>query len=60
MSGCDLSNNKSMNMPGVSINMAGLTESDERDIKFAIENDMDYIAASFIRARPMFWQFGAS
>jgi pyruvate kinase len=49
ISGGDLSNNKSMNMPGISINIDGLTESDERDIKFAVENDMDYIAASFIR-----------
>lgn len=50
VSGGDLSDNKSMNMPGVSINVAGLTESDERDIKFAVENDMDFIAASFIRS----------
>jgi len=38
-----------MNIPGVSINVAGLTEADERDIRFAVDNDMDFIAASFIR-----------
>lgn len=49
MSGGDLSDQKSMNIPGVSINVAGLTEADERDIRFAVDNDMDFIAASFIR-----------
>jgi pyruvate kinase len=50
VSGGDLSDHKSMNMPGVSINVVGLTEADEQDIKFAVLNDMDFIAASFIRS----------
>ncbi len=44
-----LSDHKSMNMPGVSIKFDGLSEADERDLKFAVEHEMDFIAASFIR-----------
>lgn len=48
--GGDLSDHKSMNIPGVSIKIPGLSEADERDIKFAVTNGMDFIAASFIRS----------
>jgi pyruvate kinase len=49
VSGGDLSDHKSMNMPDVNIHLPSLSESDECDICFAVENDMDFIAASFIR-----------
>ena len=49
MNGGDLSDHKSMNMPGVNIRVACLSESDEQDLRFAAENKMDFIAASFIR-----------
>ena len=48
--GGELSNNKSINIPGVSINLPALTQRDVADILFGIENDMDVIAASFIRS----------
>ncbi|KMT21057.1 pyruvate kinase [Clostridium cylindrosporum] len=44
-----LSNNKGVSIPDVKINLPALTERDEEDIKFGIENDVDFIAASFIR-----------
>ena len=49
-SGGPLSNNKSINIPGVHINLPALTEKDIKDLEFAAENDFDAIAASFIRS----------
>ncbi|MBQ9166014.1 MAG: pyruvate kinase, partial [Oscillospiraceae bacterium] len=49
VSGGPLSNNKSINIPGTSIHLPALTEKDEQDIKFGVENDFDYVAASFVR-----------
>ena len=40
---------KSVNVPGVRINLPSLTEKDRNNILFAIESDIDYIAHSFIR-----------
>lgn len=40
---------KGVNVPGVYLQIPALTEKDISDIKFAAENDLDYIAASFIR-----------
>ncbi|MCD5414905.1 MAG: pyruvate kinase [Clostridiales bacterium] len=42
-------NHKGVNLPGVKINLPALTEKDISDIVFGIENDVDYIAASFVR-----------
>ena len=47
--GGTLSANKSINIPGVHIHLPALTEKDIADIKFGVENDFDYIAASFVR-----------
>lgn len=44
-----LSNNKSINIPDVNILLPSLTERDKEDLKFAVENDFDFIAASFVR-----------
>ncbi len=40
---------KGINVPSVQINLPPITEKDEEDICFGIENEIDYIAASFIR-----------
>ena len=48
-SGGPLSNNKSINLPGINIQLPALTEKDRDDIRFGVENDFDYIAASFVR-----------
>ena len=47
--GGPLSNNKSINIPTVHILLPSLTEKDKEDLKFAAENDFDFIAASFVR-----------
>lgn len=44
-----LSANKSINIPGVHIQLPALTEKDVDDIRFGVENDFDFIAASFVR-----------
>ena len=49
LNGGTLGNNKSINLPDVSINLPSLTERDERDIEFAAAHDFDFIAASFVR-----------
>ena len=46
-----VSDRKSVNIPGVAIAFPKLSPEDEADIRFAVENDMDFIAASFIRSR---------
>ena len=44
-----ISDKKSVNVPGAKLDMPYLNDKDIEDIKFAIENDFDYIAASFTR-----------
>jgi pyruvate kinase len=44
-----LKNKKGVNVPGVSVNLPGITEKDTADIIFGIEQDVDFIAASFVR-----------
>ncbi len=46
-----LGNRKSVNVPGVRINLPSLTEKDRNNILFAIESDIDYIAHSFVRSK---------
>jgi pyruvate kinase len=49
ITGGELSNNKSVNIPGVKIDLPYLTDKDRSDLVFAAENDFDYVAASFVR-----------
>ncbi|MBP1677476.1 MAG: pyruvate kinase [Bacteroidetes bacterium] len=44
-----LGSRKSVNVPGVRINLPSLTERDKQNILFAIENKVDFIAHSFVR-----------
>jgi pyruvate kinase len=44
-----LGSRKSVNVPGVRINLPSLTEKDRKNIVFAIENNLDFIAHSFVR-----------
>jgi pyruvate kinase len=44
-----LSNNKGVNVPGVSVQLPGMTEKDAEDILFGIKEGVDFIAASFVR-----------
>ena len=49
VTGGPLSNNKSINIPNTHISLPALTEKDKDDLKFAVENDFDFVAASFVR-----------
>lgn len=46
-----IKNNKSINIPGVTIELPSVTEKDRQFIEFAIENNLDFIAHSFVRNR---------
>lgn len=43
-----LSDNKSMNVPGVKINTPYISEIDKEHINFAIDNNLEFIAISFV------------
>lgn len=45
----EIKDRKGVNIPNVKMNLPALTEKDIEDIKFGIENDVDFIAASFVR-----------
>ncbi|MBO8158892.1 pyruvate kinase [Thermosyntropha sp.] len=47
--GGELGEKKGVNIPGVSINLPFISEKDREDILFGIKNNVDYIAASFVR-----------
>lgn len=44
-----IGNHKGINVPGIEIHLPSLTEKDIEDIKFAVDNEFDFIAASFVR-----------
>ncbi|MGI6161579.1 MAG: pyruvate kinase [Christensenellales bacterium] len=47
--GGTLSNHKSLNLPGIPVEMPYLSDRDKSDILFAIEHELDFIALSFVR-----------
>lgn len=49
LNGGTLKNHKGVNVPGVKINLPAVTQKDIDDILFGIENEIDFIAASFVR-----------
>lgn len=50
MNGGELSDRKGMNVPGVTTRLPFMNDNDRRDILFAVENDFEFIAASFARS----------
>ncbi len=46
-----LLNKKGINLPGTHIDMPYLSNADKEDLLFGIENDVDFVAASFIRSK---------
>ncbi len=49
--GGELSDRKSMSFPGKVMKQPYLSEQDKKDIKFGVENGVDYIACSFVSCR---------
>ena len=49
INGGPVSNHKGVNVPRVNLSMPYISETDRADIIFGIENDFDFIAASFVR-----------
>jgi len=49
--GGPLSDRKSVNIPNFHIDMPYLSEKDEADLIFGIEQDVDFVAASFVRCK---------
>ncbi len=47
--GGEVSNRKGVNVPGVHLDIPYLSEQDMADLRFGVEMDVDYIAASFVR-----------
>ncbi|WP_297184645.1 pyruvate kinase [uncultured Porticoccus sp.] len=44
-----LKSKRHVNLPGIRVNLPAITEKDKRDIEFAIEQEVDFIALSFVR-----------
>ncbi len=51
LEGGELSNNKSMSFPTKLLKQKYLSEQDKSDLKFGIENGVDFIACSFVSCR---------
>jgi pyruvate kinase len=46
-----IKNRKSINVPGVHLPLPSITDKDRAYIKFAAENDLDFVAHSFVRSK---------
>lgn len=46
-----ISNHKSVNIPNTHIDMPYISEKDEKDLLFGIQQEVDFIAASFVRCK---------
>jgi pyruvate kinase len=44
-----LKSHKGMNLPGVTVSAPSITDKDRQDIEFAVEQELDYLALSFVR-----------
>jgi len=49
INGGSLYDHKGINLPGVRISEPSLTEKDKKDLKFGLEQEVDYVALSFVR-----------
>jgi pyruvate kinase len=50
INGGELGENKGINLPGVKISAPSMTEKDHADLRFGIEQGVDYVALSFVRS----------
>ncbi|MDD2980584.1 MAG: pyruvate kinase [Hespellia sp.] len=49
MNGGELGERKGVNVPNVAVRLPAITEKDREDIRFGVEQGIDFIAASFVR-----------
>ena len=49
--GGPISSKKGMNFPDSELTIPAITDKDKVDVKFAVEQQLDYVAASFVRRR---------
>jgi pyruvate kinase len=47
--GGQLGSRKHVNLPGVRVNLPAITDKDRADIRFGVQNDIDFVALSFVR-----------
>ncbi|MBL4860192.1 MAG: pyruvate kinase, partial [Acinetobacter sp.] len=47
--GGTLKSKRHVNLPGIHVNLPAITKKDKEDIKFGIEQEVDFIALSFVR-----------
>ncbi len=50
INGGELGEKKGINLPGVKLSAPSLTEKDKADLRFGIEQQVDYVALSFVRS----------
>lgn len=50
VNGGELGENKGINVPGVKLSAPSLTEKDRLDLSFGLEQQVDYVALSFVRS----------
>lgn len=67
LDGGKVGSRRHVNLPGVRVNLPSITEKDKADIIFGLQNDIDFIALSFVRhpddireCRKLFEQTGKS
>jgi len=44
-----ISSHKGVNLPNTKLNISAITEKDKKDVKFALENNVDWIGLSFVQ-----------
>jgi len=49
VNGGELEQRKGVNVPNVPVKLPAITDKDREDIKFGVEQEIDFIAASFVR-----------
>jgi len=47
--GGDLSSRRGINLPGIRVSLPSVTEKDKKDVAFAVEHGIDFLALSFVQ-----------